>query len=245
MLDLPLSGLSRDQIEAVWRLQPYLPQAAMGVLAVQRLQAVRDQRWQSTAEKLQLQVPLAERDHPIAVRRLRWRGMTLETAMLDLEQAFSSGERAQIAWSAFAEGAYAAIDTWLRHQVARLLYPDETVATYWFGDKSSWQIRSEPGDAGADQLLQDTARSVQRIKSEALELFPKTYFAWARACQAEELDLTLAGSLAHPKIAKAASQAFEREQLDRSHVALYLHGAPELGLHWRRVSPFTGRYSRA
>lgn len=230
LLDLPLNQLTRTQIEQVWRLQPYLPQAAMGLLAVQRLQAVRDQRWLATAEHLQLAPLMAGQEHGLAIRRLRWHGMSLETAMLDINNVLSSGDRAQIAWSAFAEGAYAAIDTWLRHQVARLVYPGESVVTYWFGDKSSWQIRSTPDDPAAEQLLRDVAQWVERIKSQPLELFPKTYFAWVRARQAEELDLSLADSMSHPKVKKATEQAFDREQLDRSHVALYLNGVPVLQL---------------
>ena len=80
----------------------------------------------------------------------------------------------------------------------------------------------------AEQLLIDTGRWVERIKSEALELFPKTYFAWVRARQAEQLDLNLDDSMSHPKVARAVEQAFDREQRDRSHIALYRGGAPGL-----------------
>ncbi len=249
VLDLPLNESARLQIEAFWRLQPYLPQAAMGDLAVQRFQAMRDQRWSSTAERLQLDASATVRDYGLATRRIRWAGVTLETAMLDVERLMALDKRAQIVWTAFAEGAYAAIDTWMRHQVARLVYPGEPVVTFWFGEKSSWQIGDVPGrpnddhrssttvphqdaeiasEGSAESVLQQMIGWVQRIKSEPLSLFPKTYFAWVRARRAEGLDLNLSDALDHPKVQKITEQAFEREQQDRSHIAMYLRGVPPL-----------------
>jgi exodeoxyribonuclease V gamma subunit len=231
VLDLPLNHQTRTPFKELWRLQPYLPQAAMGELAIQRFQALRDARWSATAQRLNLRPDLQESNCSLLTRSHRWHGATLQTALLDVDHLLATEYRAQIAWTAFAEGAYAAIDTWIRHQVACLVYPEERVVSYWFGEKSAWQIDSAAHDASsvsAEAKLSALVQWVERIKCEPLSLFPKTYFAWVRARQGEGLDLNLHDAMNQTKVQKATEQAFEREQQDRSHVALYLKGTPEL-----------------
>lgn len=241
VFDLTLAGASDDAIEQIWSLQPSLPDAAFGQLAVRRIEAIREQRRRQTADRLQLAELPPDLHQRLAKQLVRWREVSLESAPIDFAKVLHSEQRVQIIWSAYQEGPFAALDTWLRHQVACLRYPTETVVTHWFGEDSAWSVRGADGDAPIAHLVE----AVAQVQTQALVLFPRTYLAWIRAMRKEQLDLDSNDWQANSKVSRAAQTAFERELLDRSQRVLYRDAAPDLQTALAQTGPIYRRFFEA
>lgn len=225
LLDVPPEQASDTTLAAIWPLQPHLPQGASGALAARALQDIRGKRLADT------RVLAADTLLPLSAfvpRRLLWRGHWLTSARIQPESA-ADGSRLQFLWSAFPWNVRSLIDTWVCHQVARLLSPDGVVTTWWLGDDGARRFRTEPGSErpSAEQNLLAVVALAAEVASTPQPLFPRTWLTWVDKVPAEQRRPGQENGPAK-RWPKAVTDAFEKELGDGDMLVLHGSAMPEL-----------------